>query len=156
MPNYRRAFVPGGVGSSRSICWTRANLARRFTYEILREAVARFVKPRIYDRRIRRASRSLHAVLEPAAGDQRLLNALAVDQKSVCESVAETESLDAVRLSRNERGIWQRRFWEHLIRMRRLCRHVEYCYINPLSTVLSHAFRIGRISFTAITRRIFR
>ena len=43
------------------------------------------------------------------------------------------ESLDPVRLSRNERGIWQRRFWEHLIRDETdYARHVEYCYINPL------------------------
>jgi putative transposase len=32
----------------------------------------------------------------------------------------------------SERGIWQRRFWEHLIRDEAdyAC-HVEYCYINP-------------------------
>jgi putative transposase len=36
-----------------------------------------------------------------------------------------------VRLARGERGIWQRRFWEHLIRDdENFRRHVEYCYIN--------------------------
>jgi putative transposase len=30
-------------------------------------------------------------------------------------------------------GIWQRRFWEHLIRDEAdYARHVEYCYINPV------------------------
>ena len=34
---------------------------------------------------------------------------------------------------RGERAIWQRRFWEHLIRDEEdFRRHVEYCYINPL------------------------
>jgi putative transposase len=43
------------------------------------------------------------------------------------------EPLTAVRVTRNERGIWQRRFWEHLIRDEAdYARHVEYCYINPL------------------------
>ena len=38
-----------------------------------------------------------------------------------------------VRKARNERGIWQRRFWEHLIRDDAdYARHVEYCYINPV------------------------
>jgi len=32
-----------------------------------------------------------------------------------------------------ERGIWQQRFWEHLIRDDADdARHVEYCHINPL------------------------
>src|SRR4029079_7275239 len=43
------------------------------------------------------------------------------------------ERLDAVRQRRGERGIWQRRFWEHLIRDEDdYARHVEYCYINPV------------------------
>jgi len=36
------------------------------------------------------------------------------------------ERLSAVRVARNERGIWQRRFWEHLIRDEAdYARHVE-------------------------------
>jgi putative transposase len=38
-----------------------------------------------------------------------------------------------VRIARGERGIWQRRFWEHLIRDESdYAHHVEYCYINPV------------------------
>ena len=38
-----------------------------------------------------------------------------------------------VRTARGERGIWQRRFWEHLIRDEAdYARHIEYCYINPV------------------------
>jgi len=43
------------------------------------------------------------------------------------------EELTPARVRRNERGIWQRRFWEHLIRDEAdFARHVEYCYINPM------------------------
>ena len=43
------------------------------------------------------------------------------------------ERLSRVRMVRNERGIWQRRFWEHLIRDDAdYARHVDYCYINPI------------------------
>jgi putative transposase len=39
--------------------------------------------------------------------------------------------------SRGERGIWQRRFWEHLIRDEAdFARLVEYCYINPVKHAL--------------------
>ena len=43
------------------------------------------------------------------------------------------EPLSDVRRARGERGIWQRRVWEHLIRDETdYARHVEYCYINPV------------------------
>ena len=37
------------------------------------------------------------------------------------------------RIARRERGIWQRRYWEHLIRDEDdLRRHVDYVHINPV------------------------
>ena len=48
-------------------------------------------------------------------------------------SIPRKEDVDAVRTARAERAIWQRRFWEHLIRDETdYARHVEYCYINPV------------------------
>ncbi len=44
-----------------------------------------------------------------------------------------TETTTATRLSRGERGIWQRRFWEHTIRdARDLENHVNYVHYNPV------------------------
>jgi len=41
--------------------------------------------------------------------------------------------LSRTRQARGERGIWQRRFWEHLIRDEAdYAHHIEYCYINPM------------------------
>jgi len=38
-----------------------------------------------------------------------------------------------VRLKRGERGIWQRRFWEHLVRDEQdYAAHLDYVHINPL------------------------
>ena len=43
------------------------------------------------------------------------------------------ERRSASRVKRGERGIWQRRFWEHLIRDERdYARHVDYILRNPL------------------------
>lgn len=37
------------------------------------------------------------------------------------------------RLRPGERGIWQRRFWEHLVRDDDdFARHVDYCHVNPM------------------------
>jgi REP-associated tyrosine transposase len=48
-------------------------------------------------------------------------------------AVPKRERRSGVRIARGERDIWQRRFWEHLIRDEAdYARHVEYCYINPV------------------------
>ena len=44
-----------------------------------------------------------------------------------------TEQRSRVRLARGERGIWQRRYWEHLIRNDADFRaHMDYVHINPV------------------------
>ena len=44
-----------------------------------------------------------------------------------------TERRSAVRQRRGERGIWQRRFWEHLIRDENdLQAHMDYVHFNPV------------------------
>lgn len=44
-----------------------------------------------------------------------------------------TERLSATRRKRTERGLWQRRFWEHPIRdERNYAKHIEYCHWNPM------------------------
>jgi REP-associated tyrosine transposase len=49
------------------------------------------------------------------------------------KAVPRTEWRGPVRMARGERAVWQRRFWEHLIRDEEdFRRHVEYCYINPV------------------------
>ena len=37
------------------------------------------------------------------------------------------------RTKRNERGVWQRRFWEHLIRNQKdFAKHMDYIHYNPV------------------------
>ena len=75
--------------------------------------------------------------MDVTAGRRRFFAALAVDQIAVRTSVAEAGADQRCAQTRNERGIWQRRFWEHLIRNEAdYVRHVEYCYINPVKHVL--------------------
>jgi len=43
------------------------------------------------------------------------------------------ERITASRKNKNERGIWQRRFWEHLIRNEQdLKNHIDYIHYNPV------------------------
>ena len=43
-------------------------------------------------------------------------------KKGFSKALPEMERLSPVRIQRKERGIWQRRFWEHVIRDDKFCR----------------------------------
>jgi putative transposase len=134
MPNYRRAFVPGG-------CWffTVNLLERRQALlvdhvDVLREAIAatRESHPFSMDAFVVLPDH-LHAIWSLPVGDSDFSTRWRLIKNRFARALPKNEKLSAVRAARRERGIWQRRFWEHLIRDEAdYERHVEYCYINPL------------------------
>jgi len=132
MPNYRRAFVPGG-------CWffTVNLLERRQTLlvdhiDVLREAVAatRSKYPFEMDAFVVLPDH-IHAVLSLPEGDADFSTRWRLVKMRFARALPKQERLSDVRKARGERGIWQRRFWEHLIRDDAdYARRVGYCYIN--------------------------
>jgi putative transposase len=134
MPNYRRAFVPGGC-----FFFTVNLLERRRTLLVdhiatLREAVAatRRSYPFTIDAFVVLPDH-LHAVWTLPPGDCDFSTRWRLIKSRFAKALPKQERLSAIRMARGERGIWQRRFWEHLIRDEAdYARHVEYCYINPL------------------------
>ena len=134
MPNYRRAFAPGGC-----FFFTVTLLERRQTLLVdriagLREAVTttRRSHPFTIDAFVVLPDH-LHAVWTLPADDHDFSMRWRLIKSRFAKALPKQERLSAVRKARGERGIWQRRFWEHLIREEAdYARHVEYCYINPL------------------------
>jgi putative transposase len=134
MPNYRRAFVPGG-------CWffTLNLLQRQQTLlvdhiDVLRNAVAatRRTYPFVIDAMVVLPDH-LHAVWTLPPDDADFSVRWRLVKSRFAKSLPRQEPLSTVRRARGERGIWQRRFWEHLIRDEAdYARHIEYCYINPV------------------------
>jgi putative transposase len=134
MPNYRRAFIPGG-------CWffTVNLLERRQTLLVdhiaaLREATAKALKSRpcTIDAFVVLPDH-LHAVWTLPPGDSDFSTRWRLIKSYFSRTLPKRERRSDVRVARNERGIWQRRFWEHMVRDEAdYARHVEYCYINPL------------------------
>ncbi len=54
-------------------------------------------------------------------------------KKAFTKQLPKVESLSATRLKNGERGIWQRRFWEHTITSKLdYQNHINYIYLNPL------------------------
>jgi putative transposase len=134
MSNYRRAFVPGG-------CWffTVNLLNRRQSLLVdhiatLRDAIAATGRSHAFTiEAFVVLPDHLHAIWKLPPGDCDFSTRWRLIKNRFARALPKEERLSAVRLARNERGIWQRRFWEHLIRDEAdYARHVEYCYINPL------------------------
>ncbi len=134
MSNYRRAFVPGG-------CWffTVNLLDRNSTLLIenivsLRDAV-RETKQR-YPFKIDAMvvlPDHVHAIWTLPIGDADFSVRWRWIKIRFSKSIPTGERLSAVREARGERGIWQRRYWEHLIRDDRdLQHHINYCWFNPV------------------------
>jgi len=134
MTRYRRAFVPGAT------YFFTVNLADRRTrllidhIDLLREAIryARGRHPFAIDAMVVLPDH-LHAVwiLPPADADFPLRWRLIKTWFS--RNLPHGEHRRASRVSKGERGIWQRRYWEHLIRDETdLTCHVDYIHWNPV------------------------
>jgi len=134
MPNYIRAFVPGGT-----FFFTVALLERRrrlLTENIddLRDvfADARRRRPFSLDAIVVLPDH-LHCIwtLPPDGAD---FSSRWHDIKACFAArIDRGERLSARRIEKGERGIWQRRFWEHVIRDERdFERHVDYIHYNPV------------------------
>jgi len=75
----------------------------------------------------------LHCILETAAARIMTLRTLAGDQARFSDAVSRLNIAVNVRQRRRERGIWQRRYWEHLIRDELDYRaHMDYTHYNPV------------------------
>ena len=75
----------------------------------------------------------LHCIWTLPEGDEDNSNRWRVIKQSFSKALPMIERRSAVRVARGERGIWQRRFWEHMIvDDADYAAHVDYCPINPL------------------------
>ena len=134
MSNYRRAWVPGGtyfftvnlLERRRSLLVDRiddlraafraAHAARPF------EVIALAVLPD-----------HLHCVWRLPPDDADNATRWRHIKTQFSQRVPRDERRSARRIALGERGIWQRRFWERLIRDDRdLASHVDYIHFNPV------------------------
>ena len=75
----------------------------------------------------------LHCVWTLPPGDDDFTNRWRMIKQGFSKALPMTERRSSVRIARGERGLWQRRFWEHAIRDDGdHAAHVDYCHINPL------------------------
>jgi len=135
MPNYRRAYVPGGTW------FFTVNLLERHGNDLLvREiellrATVRGVRDK-YPFRIDAwvvLPEHLHCIMTLPPGDSDFSLRWRLIKSGFSRDLPKTEHRSMVRRAAGERGIWQRHYWEHLIRDEAdYRRHVDYVHVNPL------------------------
>jgi putative transposase len=135
MPDYRRFRVPGGT------YFFTVNLLERHPNDLLvrhletLRAVVRAIRPRWpfhIDAWVVLPDH-LHCVWTLPPGDDDFTNRWRRIKQGFSKALPPIERRSPVRVARGERGIWQRRFWEHTIRDDEdYAAHVDYCHINPV------------------------
>jgi len=75
----------------------------------------------------------LHAMWTMPEGDADFPKRWMLIKAGFSRRISEGEPRSASRQAKGERGIWQRRYWEHFIRDERdFAEHVDYIHYNPV------------------------
>jgi putative transposase len=131
---YRRALVGGGT------YFFTVNLANCNAttlvdnVELLREVI-RTVKTRhpFHIDAMVILPEHLHAMWTLPEGDSDFPTRWMLIKATFSRQIAKGEALRPSRVKKEERGVWQRRYWEHLIRDDRdYEKHVDYIHYNPV------------------------
>ena len=135
MPDYRRLWYPGGTYFfTVNLLKRRDNDLLTRHIDVLRDVVSsvRFRHPFTIHGWVV-LPEHLHCVIELPLGDADFATRWRLIKMEFSKALPKTERLTSVRRRRGERGIWQRRFWEHLIKDDADYRaHMDYVHYNPV------------------------
>jgi len=83
----------------------------------------------------------LHAIWRLPQEDADFAMRWSLIKAAFSRALPKVEQIRASRQKKRERGIWQRRYWEHLIRDEEdLAKHMDYIHFNPVKHgYVSHA-----------------
>jgi putative transposase len=134
MPNYRRAHVPSATYFLTVNLTDRSSdlLVRKI--DVLRTAFAKVVNELPFETNAMVVLPDhLHALWTLPEGDSNYSERVRRLKAYFSAQITKHEPVKASLARKGERGIWQRRFWEHLIRDEAdYVRHIDYIHINPL------------------------
>jgi putative transposase len=154
MPDYRRNHVPGGTFFFTVNLLDRRSRLLVERIDALRETVRAV--------RARRAFHidawvvlpdHMHCIWTLPEGDVDYPSRWKAIKIHFAKSLPKTERLSPVRAAKGERGIWQRRYWEHTIRDEAdYSRHVDYVHYNPVKH--GHAARVCDWPYSSFHRLV--
>ena len=134
MPQYIRAFAPGGT------FFFTVNLLERHR-TLLTDQIAKLhtafdtvrkQKPFVTEAYVILPDH-MHCIWKLPDGDSDFSSRWQAIKAHFSRHIPTGERLSVRRLKKGERGIWQRRFWEHMIRDERdFAQHFDYIHFNPV------------------------
>ncbi|MFB0949131.1 MAG: transposase [Burkholderiaceae bacterium] len=135
MINYRRAYHAGGI------YFLTLNLLERTNNHLLIDQID-LLKKVVMEVRKRYPfeihawvvlPEHMHMLMGLPEGDADFSQRVRLIKSNFSRRIATNELRSTVRVRHQERGIWQRRFWEHLIRDEADYRaHMDYIHYNPV------------------------
>ncbi|MES1191361.1 MAG: transposase [Steroidobacter sp.] len=135
MRTYKRAWIPGGC------YFFTVNLAERHNNTLLIDHIDSFrevfrhvqVRHPFKTDAIVVLPDHLHCIWTLPPGDNRFDMRWYLIKSRFSHLIKRNERVSSSRLRKGERGIWQRRYWEHAIRDEQDWRnHVDYIHYNPV------------------------
>ncbi len=135
MTEYRRAYAPGATWFfTVNLTQRKHNRLLVDRFDLLREAFQTV--------RARHAFRTdalvvlpdhLHCLWTLPPGDTEYSMRWGLIKANFSRALDKGEKRSTSRVARGERGVWQRRFWEHMIRDQDdFNRHADYIHWNPV------------------------
>jgi putative transposase len=141
MTEYRCAWSPGGTW------FFTVNLAERRGKRLLVERID-LLRTAFRDVKLKRPflmeafvilPNHLHCIWTLPPNDTDFASRWGLIKSQFSRGIEKRERISQSRSKRGERGIWQRRFWEHLIRDDEdFNRHVDYIHWNPVKHGFAH------------------
>jgi len=129
MSQYQRVFIPGGTFFFTVVTHRRKPIFNNEdNIQLLREAMRKVKLTRPFDiDAIVILPDHLHCIWQLPENDSDYSGRWREIKKSVSKHITHKKN------SRNERDVWQRRFWEHVIRDDQDWRnHMDYIHYNPV------------------------
>jgi putative transposase len=154
MTNYRRNFVPGASyfytvnladRQSRLLTEQIGSLRGAFRYTRARHPFAIEAIVVLPDH--------LHAIWTLPDGDADFALRWRIIKSAFSRGLPQRECISGSRKAKGERGIWQRRYWEHTLRDEEdFARHVEYIHYNPVKH--GHVTRVADWPYSSFHRMV--
>jgi putative transposase len=134
MSRYRRLYIPGGTYFFTVALADRSAATLVDEIDLLRSVYASVIKehPITCDAMVVLPDH-IHAVWTLPEGDADFSVRWKMIKGGFSQHCHAKSNPSPSKAARGEKGIWQRRFWEHAIRDKEDFRaHVEYCWWNPV------------------------
>lgn len=134
MPRYRRLYIPGGTYFFTVALADRSATTLVDEINLLRSVYASVnAQHPILCRAMVVLPEHIHAVWTLPEGDSDFSTRWRKIKSLFSNFCKATAPVSASKAKKGEKGIWQRRFWEHAIRDQAdFMTHINYCHFNPV------------------------